>query len=95
MRGTKNPEGEERTDPWVVVRQIADAMSVLERLHDRDLLFPTTLFDTPLTDALARERLGKDRTTQVLTHHINSFTAWIDDYCTLTGRDERVPPDPS
>ncbi|WP_327358069.1 site-specific integrase [Streptomyces sp. NBC_01304] len=72
--GQKKPEGEERTDPWVVVRQVADAVSVLEQLHDRDLLFPTTLFDTRLTDW---------------------FTAWIDDYCTLTGRDERVPPDPS
>jgi hypothetical protein len=93
--GDKKPEGEERTDPWVVVRPVADAVSVLERLHDRDLLFPTTLFDTRLTDALARGRLGKARTTQVLAHHIDWFTAWIDDYCTLTGRDERVPPDPS
>lgn len=93
--GGKKPEGEERVDPWVVVSQVADAVSVLERLHDRDLLFPTTLFDTPLTDALARGRLGKARTTQVLAHHIDWFTSWIDDYCTLTGRDERVPPDPS
>ncbi|MEU9079108.1 site-specific integrase [Kitasatospora sp. NPDC048538] len=93
--GEKKPQGEERTDPWVVVKQVADAVAVLERLHDRDLLFPTTLFDTRVADVLAQRRLGKARTTQVLAHHIDLFTAWIDDYCTATGRDERVPPDPS
>ncbi|MCX3059651.1 hypothetical protein [Streptomyces beihaiensis] len=93
--GGKKPEGEERTDPWVVVRQVADAVSVLERLHERDLLFPTTLFDTRIADALARGRLGKARTTQVLATHIDRFISWVDTYCANTGRDERIPPDPS
>ncbi len=93
--GGKKPEGEDRTDPWVVVRQVAEAVSVLERLHDRDLLFPTTLFDTRIADTLARGRLGKARTTQVLAAHIDWFINWVDTYCANTGRAERIPPDPS
>lgn len=93
--GHKRPEGEERTDPWVVVGPVATAVAVLEQLHDRDLLFPTTLFDTRIADAQAQDRLGMARTTQVLAHHIDLFTAWINGYCTTTGRDERIPPDPS
>lgn len=93
--GDKKPQGEERTDPWVVVKPVADAVAVLERLHDRDLLFPTTLFDTRIANALAQGRLGKARTTQVLAHHIDLFTAWIDGYCAITGRNEQVPADPT
>jgi integrase len=93
--GHKRPEGEERTDPWVVIEPVATAVAVLEHLHDRDLLFPTTLFDTPIADAQAQDRLGMARTTQVLAHHIDLFTTWITSYCTTTGRDERIPPDPS
>ncbi len=95
VNGDKKPEGEERTDPWVVARPVAEAVAVMEQLHDRDLLFPTSLFDTKMADSLAQGRLGKARTTQVLAQHIDKFTAWIDDYCTATGRDERVPADPT
>jgi integrase len=91
--GAKLPEGEERADPWVVVKPVADAVAVLERLHDRPLLFPTTLFDTPLATALAQDRLDKARTTQVITKHITRFINWVEHYCMTSGRDERVPTD--
>jgi integrase len=40
--GAKLAEGQERTDPWVVVEPVARAVAVLERLHDQPLLFPTS-----------------------------------------------------
>ncbi|MGH3193066.1 MAG: hypothetical protein ACRDPY_34665 [Streptosporangiaceae bacterium] len=93
--GDKRPEGEERADPWVVVKPVADAVAVLERLHDRPLLFPAAAFDTRVARALTKDRLGRAMTTQVLAKFIGQFTDWIDDYCASTGREERIPPDPS
>ena len=93
--GNKRPEGEERADPWVVVKPVADAVAVLERLHDRPLLFPAALFDTRQARVLAQDRLGQAMTTQVLAKFLGQFAEWIDEYCTATGRDERIPADPS
>ncbi len=93
--GNKRPEGEERADPWVVVKPAADAVAVLERLHDRPLLFPAALFDTRQARVLAQDRLGQAMTTQVLAKFLGQFAEWIDEYCTATGRDERIPADPS
>jgi hypothetical protein len=92
--GAKQPEGEERADPWVVVEAVAKAVAVLEHLHDDDLLFPTAVIDTPWAEGRAQDRIGKARTSPVMTKDIARFIAWVNDYCQATGRDEQIPPDP-
>jgi integrase len=94
--GAKLAEGEERADPWVVVEPVARAVAVLERLHEQPLLFPTVLFTNHKAAIRAGERLGKARATQPIRHDMARFVAWVNDYCTATGRHaERIPPDPA
>ena len=38
--------GQERADPWYAIKSVAEAVSVMERLHDHDLLFPKALFSS-------------------------------------------------
>jgi integrase len=93
--GAKLPEGQQRTDPWVVVEPVARAIGVLERLHDQPLLFPSTLLPGGYA-RLAADRQGKARTTQRITRDITRMVAWVNDYCATTGRaGERIPPDPA
>ncbi len=47
--GRSLPEGVDREHPWVAIRPVADAIAVMEGLHDGDLLFSDTLFKTRLT----------------------------------------------
>jgi integrase len=94
--GAKLAEGQERTDPWVVVEPVARAVAVLERLHDQPLLFPTSLLTSHKTTIRAGGRLGKARTPQVITQDLARFVAWVNDYCASTGRDgEQIPPEPA
>lgn len=41
--GNKIPAGARRRDPWIVVKPVADAVTVLERLHAQELLFPAKI----------------------------------------------------
>ena len=42
--GNAVPGGQERDDPWYAIKPVAAAVSVMERIHDHDLLFPKVLF---------------------------------------------------
>lgn len=41
--GNKIPAGMERRDPWVVIKPVATAVAILERLHHHPLLFPNSI----------------------------------------------------
>lgn len=92
--GAKRPEGEQRADPWVVVEPVATAVSMLERLHDDELLFPTALLATPLAEGRAQDRVGKARTNPMMTKDIGRFITWVNGYCQAAGLDEQIPADP-
>jgi integrase len=88
--GDPIPQGVEREVPWVVVEPVADAVRVLERLHDRPLLFPSLLDDsrTPglhSTGGLVSGRVGD---------HIGEFIDWVNAYCAERGRPDVIPADP-
>jgi hypothetical protein len=90
--GNKIPEGEERTEPWVVAEPVARAVAVLERLHDAPLLFPNQLDDArrPLTT-----RGGRGRITSHINKDLAEFVTAINVYCAANGRDDAIPPDPA
>lgn len=91
--GNKIPEGQVRKDPWVVVAQTAQAVTVLERLHDQRLLFPSELH--PHLSRRGRSRRGHARRAAAIPYDIDAFLAWVKDYCAGAGRDhEVIPPDP-
>lgn len=54
--GQNLPQGELRTDPWTVVEAVAQAVTVLEALHDHRLLFPIVLDDVAPTDPYGPRR---------------------------------------
>jgi len=43
------PEGVDREHPWVAIKPVANAIAVMEDLHDSDLLFSDTLFKARVT----------------------------------------------
>jgi integrase len=91
--GNKIPEGQLREDPWVVVEQTARAITVLERLHDCTLLFPTELH--PHLGNRSRTRHGLARRAGSIPYDVAAFLDWVKDYCAQTGRaHEVIPPDP-
>jgi len=92
--GAKLVTGERRVDPWVVHEITAKAVAVLERLHDQTWLFPDTLFVAERQRHLNR-RAGGARTDKATNRDIGLFTAWVNRYCTATGRADSIPPDPA
>ncbi|MET8680053.1 hypothetical protein ABZW18_21330 [Streptomyces sp. NPDC004647] len=95
--GTKIPEGEERHDPWTVIELVARAVSVLERLHDRRLLFPVLLDERRnVGGSAARRRPGQALTGSAMGEDITQFIAWVNAYCDSRGwNQERIPDDPA
>lgn len=49
--GRSLPEGIDREHPWVAIKPVADAIAVMEGLHEADLLFSDTLFKARLTES--------------------------------------------
>lgn len=47
--GRSIPEGIDREHPWVAIKPVADAIAVMEGLHDGDLLFSDSFFRVNLT----------------------------------------------
>ncbi|MFE5562382.1 hypothetical protein [Streptomyces sp. NPDC056544] len=93
--GDKRPEGEIRTDPWVVTEVVATAVTVLERLHTSTWLFPATLFtDGRDGAAMLRSRVGGSRSETRINNDLAEFLAWVQTYCTENGRGDGIPPDP-
>lgn len=88
--GNKAPAGAPRHDPWVVVEPVADAIAVIERLHDHPVLFPNR-FDHKRN--AGSTRVGTARTPSVLATDINAFVAWanaLSNYHGIAG----IPSDP-
>lgn len=91
-KGRALPEGVERDTPWRAIKPVADAIDVLEALHDQDRLFSRTLIqrrrlDTPLSPQAP--------TTNGLDVALTFLMAWCNDRAVELGRPEEViPPDP-
>jgi integrase len=89
-KGNKIPAGAQRRDPWVVVAPVADAVAVLHRLHDQDVLFPAKL------EPYRRRPGWVTRTGQARTEtsvDLAAFVDWVNDYCQRRGM-PTIPPDP-
>ncbi len=99
--GNKIPEGEQRPDPWTTIQPVADAITVLERLHPHKLLFTAQLHPARVhhTQASAEQRrklrFGQGRTARDLPRDIKNLIEWINNYCDRQNLpDQRIPADP-
>ncbi|MGK5171823.1 hypothetical protein [Geodermatophilus sp. CPCC 205761] len=86
--GDKAVRGVEREVPWVVVEPVANAIRVMERLHDREVLFPRTVLGE-------QQREGGALSTDRAPRFIADFIAWVDAYCLERGRRDSIPADRS
>jgi integrase len=91
--GSKLPEGETRRDPWVVIEPVARAISVLERLHPHQLLFPTRIEPYHLLSGRTHKRSGNARTDGSITEDLAAFTDWVNESCRRLGRPDAIPAD--
>ncbi|ORI18325.1 hypothetical protein [Rhodococcus sp. 1168] len=83
--GNKIPAGALRRDPWVVVSIVADAVAVLERLHDHELLFPVRIeVHRQLTNT---QRKGRARNKQLIANDLSDFVAWCNSTAEHLGTD--------
>lgn len=90
--GNKLPAGALRRDPWVVVKVAAQAVTVLERLHPHQLLFPNWI-EPHLHRYSSTKRHGNARTDQSIGDDIAAFVTWVNDECRRQGRTDLIPPD--
>ncbi|MEU4814912.1 hypothetical protein AB0G03_04595 [Micromonospora aurantiaca] len=90
--GNKIPEGMTRPEPWVVIETVAQAVALLERLHDSHLLFPNWLIPRGAT-ARQSKRRGEGRADRIIAQDLTDFTAWINYYCHQNGRSDGIPTD--
>jgi integrase len=91
--GNKIPEGMIRPEPWVVIEPVAQAVAILERLHDSHLLFPNWLIPRGLRGGKEPKRRGEARADRVIAQDLADFTAWINDYCRRNDRRDGIPAD--
>ena len=91
--GSKLPEGEIRRDPWVVTETVARAISVLERLHPHQLLFPVRIEPYHLLSGRTSKRSGSARTDGSIAEDLAAFTAWVNDNCDRLCRADAIPDD--
>lgn len=89
--GNKLPAGADRPDPWVVVQPVADAVLILQRLHQRDLLFPARI--QPYPNSTTFDRTGEARSSSMANRNINTFVSWVNTYVAPRGR-PGIPLDP-
>ena len=84
--------GQERPHPWYVIEPVATAISVMERLHPYDLLFPVAAFNSrtiPHSETRAA-------TTHTINRAIRQLVDWCNDSASRLGRAwEHVPEDPA
>jgi hypothetical protein len=93
--GNKIPEGAQRPDPWTTVKQVADAVAVLERLHPHQLLFTAQLLPRRTSKPWPSTRTGHGRTSHEMRRDTTDLIRWINEYCDANGLPEqRIPPDP-
>lgn len=89
--GNKVAEGQRRSEPWVVIPVVGQAITVLEQLHDSPLLFPAVL-DQGLFPTTARA--GTGRLPDLIKLDLNKFTAHINEYCEVRRRNDSIPGEP-
>ncbi|WP_433206674.1 hypothetical protein ACQP1G_20490 [Nocardia sp. CA-107356] len=89
--GNKLPAGALRRDPWVVVEPVADAVAVLERLHDHPLLFPSRI-EAHLRRTNTK-RKGQARAGGQIALDLAAFVAWVNDHGDRRGV-RGIPTDP-
>ncbi|MFZ3494393.1 hypothetical protein ACODT5_14425 [Streptomyces sp. 5.8] len=90
--GNKIPAGQRREDPWVVVEIVATAVGVLERLHQKQLLFPNLI--EPYRRKKNKRRRGNARRDQSIATDLAKFVSWVNTECQRRGRAENIPADP-
>jgi hypothetical protein len=90
-KGNKIPAGAQRRDPWVIVAPVADAVAVVERLHDQPVLFPAKLepYRSRRPEWVTRTGTARTETSTDLT----AFIDWVNDYCSFR-RTPGIPVDP-
>lgn len=89
--GNAIPEGEIRSDPWIVLEPVARAIAAVEALEEDELLFTRTLFRGARPVIEARTKLTSDAAVE----RIRSFTVWANNLATAHGHaHERIPADP-
>ncbi|MEV0536201.1 hypothetical protein [Kitasatospora sp. NPDC050463] len=90
--GTKIPEGELRQDPWVVIEIVAKAVTLMERLHPRPLVFPRSI--SPHTRQWANQkRRGAARSEKDIIKDLTRFVSWVNTHCETLGRPDAIPAD--
>ena len=78
-----------RAHPWYVIGPVNAAISVMERLHPHDLLFPTSVLNA--TGGKPHHAPNH----QVTARLIDELIAWCNENAVRLGRpDEVIPPDP-
>lgn len=93
--GNKIPQGTPREEPWVVIEIVAQAVEVLERLHESHLLFPIRLKPIKTTPGKERKRRGEGRADLEIAQDLTHFIAWVNDHCQQMGRKDLIPADPA
>jgi integrase len=90
--GRAIPAGIERTVPWKAIKPVADAIDIMESLHDADLLFSATLFKArPGETTLDPGAPPSNRVRESIEH----LTAWCNQRSHALGRPgDVIPPDP-
>lgn len=89
--GAKLPEGEVRRIPWTVIPVVTQAITVLESLHSRRLLFPSCL---EINGRVLRGNGEMARNAALMNRYLRQFITWVNTYCDDHGRVDCIPPDP-
>lgn len=88
--GRSLPEGVDREHPWVAIKPVADAIAVMEDLHNGDLLFSDTLFKARVTDT----ELDPGGPPSRRVHEaINHLVTWCNQRASDLGRPHDVIPE--
>lgn len=88
--GRSVPEGIEREHPWVAIKPVADAIAVMEDLHDGDLLFSDTLFKAR---AAGTELDPGGPPSRRVHDAIKHLVSWCNQRATELGRPHDVVPE--
>lgn len=95
--GEKATRGEIRENPWIVHPLAAQAISLLEDLHDETLLFPNSLRPRPVRgfEIVEEARPGGARTSSQIGTDLAAFTSWVNAYAAEHDRQDSIPNDPA
>ncbi|MCA2337895.1 integrase [Mycobacterium avium] len=93
--GNRKRDGETRSEPWVVVEPVAQAVSTLEAITDSQQLFPSSA-DWVLGSNGVSRRTGAALSAPGANGRIRAFIAWANELAASHGRThELIPTDPA